>query len=231
MSQSDYPTYTQLNLAARAVGLACRGGFHPQQDDGVPLVQKAPARTVVLLGFTGREQWSSFATSTEFNDGLPHPLDRWSQRAVSTLAQQFGAASLYPFTGPPWWPFQRWAKRAERLYESPLGILMHPDYGLWHSYRGALLLQDEIDVPPMRNWPNPCESCRTRPCLSACPAGALAGGRYAAAPCREHLLADHLTACSSSGCLARCACPVAAEHRYSSAQASFHVQAFVTAGS
>lgn len=232
MNQSDYPIYTALSIAAKTVGLACRGGFHPTHDDGVPVVQQAPARTVVLLGFTGREQWSTFATSTEFSDGLPHPLDRWSQRVMSILARQFGAAALYPFTGPPWWPFQRWAKRAERLYESPLGILMHADYGLWHAYRGALLLKDEIDIPPIRNWPNPCESCRTRPCLSACPAGALSGGRYAAETCREHLLADHHTnTCSTSGCLARYACPVAAEHRYSSAQASFHVQAFINAGS
>ncbi len=28
---------------------------------------------------------------------------------------------------------------AEGLKPSPLGLLMHPEYGLWHGYRGAIL--------------------------------------------------------------------------------------------
>ena len=28
--------------------------------------------------------------------------------------------------------------RAEGLKPSPLGVLVHPDFGLWHGYRGAI---------------------------------------------------------------------------------------------
>lgn len=227
MSQTVSSTYAQLCTAATAVGLACRGGFHPQDGDGVPVMDELPARTVVLLGFTGREHWSAFAASPEYRDGEPHPLDRWSQRVVDHLARRFGARALYPFTGPPWWPFQRWAQRAERLYPSPLGVLMHADYGLWHAYRGALLLPKPIDVPPLREWSSPCESCLEPPCVAACPAGALSGGRFETQICSAHVVCEHGTACRACGCLARHACPVATEHRYDAVQATFHLQAFI----
>ncbi len=231
MNEVVHTDYARLSAAARAVGLACRGGFHPQDGDDVPVGDDRPARTVVLLGFTGREQWPVFTASPEYRDGAPHPLDRWSQRVVGGLAQDFGARALYPFTGPPWWPFQRWAQRAERLHASPLGVLMHADYGLWHAYRGALLLPDAIDVPSLREWSSPCESCRGRPCLGACPAGALAGGRFLPEACQAHVVSNSGAACRTGGCLARYACPVAKMHRYDAAQAAFHLHAFIAARS
>ena len=36
--------------------------------------------------------------------------------------------------------------RAEGLKPSPIGILMHPQFGLWHAYRGALLFDVEIEL-------------------------------------------------------------------------------------
>ncbi len=229
MNEAVHTAYARLSAAATAVGLVCRGGFHPRDGDDVPVVDDRPARTVVLLGFTGREQWPVFTASPEHGDGAPHPLDRWSQRVVGGLARQFGAHALYPFTGPPWWPFQRWAQRAERLHASPLGVLMHADYGLWHAYRGALLLPDAIDVPSLRVWSSPCESCRERPCLRACPAGALAGGRFTPEACHAHVVSDSGAACRTRGCLARYTCPVAEAHRYGAAQATFHLHAFIAA--
>ena len=225
----DSTTYAQLCAAASAAGLACRGGFHPQDGDGVPGLDECSVHTVVLLGFTGREQWPTFAASPERGDGAPHPLDRWAQRIVDELARRFRARALYPFTGPPWWPFQRWAQRAERLHPSPLGVLMHADYGLWHAYRGALLFSRTLDVPPLKAWSSPCESCRERPCLGACPAGALADGRFLTERCLNHVVSAQGIACRTRGCLARYECPVAAAHRYDTDQAVFHLQAFSAA--
>ncbi len=229
MRQAGTATYAQLCAQAATVGLACRGGFHPEDGDALPEVSGHPARTVVLLGFTGREQWPVFAASPESGDGAPHALDRWSRRVVGELASRFSAGAVYPFTGPPWWPFQRWAHRAERLYASPLGVLMHAEYGQWHAYRGALLLPYAVELPALKVWPNPCASCDEQPCVAACPAGALAGGRYAPEVCRDHVSSEHGSACRTQGCLARYACPVAATHRYTAAQAAFHLGAFIAA--
>ena len=229
MSEADTSGYGRLCAAAAAAGLACRGGFHPRADDDVPVIDHRPARTVVLLGFTGREHWPAFTASPEYGDGAAHPLDRWSRRVIEGLARRFGARPLYPFGGPPWWPFQRWAQRAERLHPSPLGVLMHAEFGLWHAYRGALLLPEELPVPPLQSASSPCESCREQPCLAACPAGAYAGGRFSPEACRAHVLSEQGIACRTYGCLARHACPVATAHRYDAPQATFHLHAFLRA--
>ena len=42
---------------------------------------------------------------------------------IGTLAQNLGAVALYPFGGPPYWPFQQWAQRCEPVHPSPLGLL------------------------------------------------------------------------------------------------------------
>lgn len=219
-------SYDQLRDAAESSGLACRGGFHPTPEDGVPaMAVDQPARTVVLLGFTGALQWPHFTLSPEYRDGEPHPLDRWSRRIVGALARRFGARELYPDTGPPWWPFQRWARRAEALHVSPLGILIHPEFGLWHAYRGALLFAQALEVAQMHAWPHPCERCAGKPCLSSCPVGALAPARFERAVCMAHVGSASGGECRSRGCLARRSCPVGAAHGYGPEQAAFHMRA------
>ena len=74
---------------------------------------------------------------------IANPLDTWSREVIGAVAETFGARAVSP-SDRPYLPFQQWAMRAEGLRPSPLGILMHPQYGLWHAYRGALLFEDEI---------------------------------------------------------------------------------------
>ncbi len=108
------PLLNDIKNAARVVGLAMRGGFHVQDHDGVPaLADGRAARTIFLLGNVGSSFWPAFSTSPEFRDGEVHPLDRWTRRVTGHLAAALGAEPLYPFDGPPHWPFQRWAQRAE----------------------------------------------------------------------------------------------------------------------
>ena len=134
----------------------------------------APALTMCLFGWTGGEQWPVFARSPEANDGLPDPLNRWSKRLLDAAAEGLNDASFYPFGGPPWLDFQRWALKAELVYRSPLGLLIHSRWGLWHSYRGALGLRQRLELAPARARPILARDCRERPCLSACPVSAFA---------------------------------------------------------
>jgi hypothetical protein len=215
--------YGRLSAAAAVRGIACRGGFAVESDDALPEVAAGnPAKTLVLLGF-GAEQWPAFAASAEFADGAPDPLDRWSVRVIGELGAIFGARPLYPFGGPPWWPFQQWGQRAETLYPSPLGILMHPRLGLWHAYRGALLFATEFAVPARTAWSSPCESCATKPCIASCPAGAVTLEAFDRAACAAHVASPQGVRCRS-GCLSRSSCPVGVAHRYSTAQATFHMR-------
>ena len=138
----------RLQTAIRNAGLAVRGGFHPRDGDGVPTCNdRRPAATVVLVGNVGTALWPAFAASPEFGDGMAHPLDRWTRRVTSLLAGHVGATGVYPFDGPPHFPFQRWAQRADDVHPSPLGLLVHPEHGLWHAYRAALLFAERIELP------------------------------------------------------------------------------------
>jgi hypothetical protein len=220
--------YEELVQQIESLGLAARGGFHPQPDEGLADLEGRPVRTVILIGFTGIQHWPVFAGSPEYQDGQANPLDRWSKRMIDPLAQRHGGRALYPFDGPPWWPFQRWARRALALHTSPLGVLLDPRFGLWHSYRGALALTAEMSLPIPVQWPDPCGSCLAKPCLHTCPAEAVQAGTYDLDTCRAHVRSTGV-GCRTSGCVARRSCPVGAEHAYLPAQAAFYMQAFAGA--
>ena len=136
-------------------GLAARGAFFLADDERVAPV--AGARTIVLIGMAGHMGWDAFAASPEARDGADHPLDRFSRRVIGALAEDFDAVALFPFGGPPHWPFQQWARRAEPVHPSPIGLLTHPRFGLWHSYRGALGFAEALEIAALEVGPSPCE--------------------------------------------------------------------------
>lgn len=223
------PTYAEVKAQAASVGLAACGALHLCAADGVPATRAGPATTLVLLGFEGSRQWPAFASSPEAQDGAAHALDRWSRRIIDDLARRFDALALYPFKGPPWWPFQQWARRAQRLEASPLGMLMHPRLGTWHAWRGALALAPLLDIPAAFSTPHPCARCDAKPCLSACPAQAVTEAGIDLPRCMSHLRSPEGATCRERGCLARAACPVGVEHRYEPPQLRFHMDAYVRA--
>jgi len=203
-------------------GLSYRGGLHPAAGE-------APGKTLVLVGFIGSQNWPSFAASPEAADGQPDPLDRWSTRVITAVAQTLGATPLFPFGGPPFLPFQRWAQLAEPVHPSPLGILIHPDWGLWHAYRGALALADRIALPPPDPRPSPCDSCADKPCLSACPVNAFTPTGFDVPACVIHISMPAGADCITTGCRARSACPVGAQYRHVPEQSEFHQRSFLRA--
>ena len=214
--------------AIEVAGLAYRGGFHALATDTLPDVRAGEAtQTVLLVGMVGSAQWPAFATSREATDGAPHPLDRWGHRLLCELAEAFAARALEPSAGPPWWPFQRWAQRAEPLHTSPLGLLIHPDYGLWHSYRGAVLLAERLDLPARAPGASPCTSCVSKPCLHGCPVSAFEPGTYYPDRCASHLRSAPLGGCRQTGCSARLACPIGRDYAQTPDQVQFHLAAFL----
>jgi len=186
--------------------------------------------SVALVGNIGSSYWSVFIQSPEYQDGLPDSLDRWSRRVAEQVANDIGAKAIYPFEGPPYFPFLQWAKRAESLSQSRMGLMIHPQYGLWHSYRFGLLIAD-MPVPVQQGGAtqSPCESCETQPCLNTCPVGAFSVQGYDVASCAAYLHQTLDARCHQEGCLARLACPVGESYRYDSAQHLFHLGAFLAA--
>lgn len=223
-------TLDAIAAGLEAEGLALLGAFHPTADDGVPPQPDGrPSRTLVLAGNVGGSLWPLFSASPEAHDGAPDPLDRWSARVIGDLAARIGAQAVFPFGGPPYRPFQRWAQRAAAMTPSPIGVLIHPDHGLWHAFRGALALASALPLPPRDVRPGPCDACADRPCLTTCPVGAFSEQGYDVAACAGHIATPAGADCLDLGCRARRACPVGRQHHYPAAQAAFHMSAFLAA--
>ncbi|MEQ8602182.1 MAG: ferredoxin [Marivibrio sp.] len=215
------PKLASLAAALVPHGLLLRGGFHPGPEDGFE-----DAATLVMIGAAGPAFWRAFEAYA-YEDGAPHPMDRWTRRTLTPIAGALDARALFPFDGPPHHPFQRWAQRAEAVHPSPLGLLIHPEYGLWHAYRAAFAFRERLDLPTHARRPSPCASCAERPCLSACPVGAFSAETgYDVPACTSHLRSPQGESCRTAGCQARRACPIGRSYAYDSAQAAFHMKAF-----
>lgn len=231
------PSRARIQQALSAHGLRLRGGWRPLAGDVVPaLPDGQPCAVLWMVGVVGSEFWPFFKASTFYQDGRPHPLDRWSEALGQEFARLWGGLALFPFSGPPYHPFQQWAARAEPLQPSPLMLRLHPQHGLWHAYRFALALPavDPDDLAalarpqPVAN-PQLCLSCDGQPCLSACPVQAFTGSGYRVEACAAHLHTPAGQDCMQSFCQARLACPVGQADSYLPEHAAFHMRAFLGA--
>jgi hypothetical protein len=214
-------TLTDIEAAAGHRGLAVFGAFHPEAGDEVP----EGTATLVLLGPSEPGFWPRVAKAPEFLDGAPDPLDRWSARVIGDLARDFQATALFPFGGPPFRPFVRWALASGRAWLSPVTLLVHDTAGLMLSYRGALALTERLDLPATLAA-RPCDTCLDQPCRTACPVSALASGTYDVAACHAFLDTDAGRSCMSRGCEVRRTCPVSRNYGRLPQQSAFHMAHF-----
>lgn len=211
--------FKTIETACADFGLIARGGFYPMSEDGVP---GHPA-TLVLIGNAGPEMWRIFEGNRPKGPDL---LDFWTRAAISDIAKTLGVTALFPFDGPPYLPFQRWAMKADTVFPSPIGPLIHPEYGLWHAYRGALAFDEKLPLPEPAAAVGPCDTCAEKPCLSTCPVDALAPGNYDVPACVAHIGGPNGADCLDLGCRARRACPIGREYVHAPTQARFHMDHF-----
>lgn len=235
----DDPRLTAaIATALQPSGLVARGWLAPEPGSTPLLADGKPAAMICLVGHGGGLFWSIFEAWWRMHPDASEPLDDWSKSVIAPVAISLGAEAVFP-SDRPWQPFQQWAMAAEGLRPSPLGLLIHPEFGLWHGYRGALLFGSTALAKPEladsgkpgdapdRSSIHPCDSCIGKPCLSACPVGAFSPGSFDVSSCRAYLTTDAgVQGCMRTGCLARDACPVGRRHRYGAAQIRFHMAAF-----
>lgn len=230
------PSRAQIADVLSSHGLHLRGAWEPQASDALPVLANGKTASVVwMVGGVGSSQWPAFSASSFYADGLPDPLDRWSRAIAEELAERWGGLALFPFEGPPYWPFQQWAALAETLDTSPLMLRLHPTYGLWHAYRFALALPEVSpgNAPFLTSssgvslaGADVCLNCFDQPCLQACPVQAFDAKGYQLDACATHLHSAQGQDCMQAGCLARRACPVGTDFVYEPEHAAFHMRAF-----
>jgi hypothetical protein len=244
MARASERIAAELGALLADSGLELRGWFAIEAGDipaGVTALR--PGMAALLVGNAGPAMWTVFEDSIEHDGDIGDPMDRWTERIVHSALGQIEetAVPLFPF-GAYVWPFQRFAARAMGLRPSPLGILIHPHFGLWHALRAAIVFP-EVQIQPqlVRKPIHPCDACNEKPCLSACPVNAFSQSGFNVVACRSYLDSGSSSDsdssgsrrhdgmgpdCMADGCAARNACPVGAEYRYAPEQLRFHMMAF-----
>ena len=216
--------YDDIVAAVAATGMVARGGFVTGTDDSLRMPDGGVVRSVVIVGNVGGVMWPRFRQHEPVG---PDPLDAWTRSTLRPVAKAFGAAFVHP-SDEPFQPFQRWAQRADDVWPSPIGLLVHPEFGLWHAYRGAFLFADQVaGLPDTGNAVSPCVGCADQPCLSTCPVDAFGAQGYDASACASHVRSGGDPDCLHDGCAARRACPVGSDLIYGADQMHFHMRAFV----
>ncbi|NMG00551.1 hypothetical protein GPA27_24530 [Aromatoleum toluolicum] len=200
-----------FDLDALPAELATR--LRAQVDDGEGFHQ------LILIGHAGRKLWESVqATGLQ----TANPIDDFSiARVEEWFATQCAGRRLrviYP--GDRLVDLQRLGELAGWHHPSPFMVGIQAGWGSWFAYRVAMLADSELPVTAPAVAPSPCNACTGRPCVAACPADAMASGRYSLERCIGYRRQPG-SLCADT-CLARTNCPVGSEHRYCDAQIEYH---------
>lgn len=179
-----------------------------------------PGERLVFFGQAGPTLWEESVRKELHHD---HPFDAVSvERTSAWMAAAFPDERfdvVYPTTDALI-PLGQLTSQLGWGESSPLGISIHPTFGLWIAHRVAAITSADLYHEPA-DHESPCETCATNDCVSACPVGAVSSTAAfdltACAPYR----ASEQSECAYQ-CLSRNACPVGAENRYGDKQMRHH---------
>ncbi|MGH7340383.1 MAG: hypothetical protein ACREKH_07825 [Candidatus Rokuibacteriota bacterium] len=186
------------------------------------------AESVIVIGNGGGAFWGAyrrFCAARPRYEQRPDPLDDFTREVVDAacapLARQTPMHVLYPF-GFAQDPvsFSRLAALAGLGRESLVGVLVHPVYGPWIALRAAVLVRARLDAGRPADGFDPCPSCSERPCIAACPGGAVEATGWNVPRCGAHRGRPD-DPCAAR-CHARVACVLGPEHRYPEEALAYH---------
>jgi len=184
---------------------------------GVPL---AAYQRLVLIGHGGRRLWQALqAWGMKTADPVDYYTKSLTHQFIRDYLDNPPTLWLYPGTDTLI-PLQQLGELVGWGHPSPLGLGINPVYGVWFAYRAAFLTTAALPLIHNTPSPSPCDSCADRPCIGACPVGAVQFGPFDVNGCVQHRLQER-SSCADR-CLARRACPFFSKHRYSLAQIQYH---------
>lgn len=179
-------------------------------------------RQLILIGHLGRDFWDALQRRGMHG---AQPVDQFvSERVAAWMADELPCHQWQQvFPGPAPVGLQRLGMLAGWHHASPFWVGVDAEWGSWFAYRAVLLTDTALPITPRRETVSPCESCVEKPCIKACPAGALASEQ--SGPWRLQVCLEHRKQPASScldRCLARNACPVGEPYRYGDEQIAYH---------
>ncbi|MFA7292128.1 MAG: hypothetical protein WC023_07745 [Rhodocyclaceae bacterium] len=172
-------------------------------------------RQLILIGHGGRALWERVQAAGLRSE---HPIDEFTVNVVEAWisAQLPGVAHTIVYPGEGSVGLQALGKRAGWHHDSPFRVGVNAAWGSWFAYRAVVLVDAGLPITPRMVSDSPCVSCTAQPCVSACPADALAEGDFSLQKCIAYRKQPD-SRCRVT-CVARTACPVRPEHRYTDAQ-------------
>jgi hypothetical protein len=186
------------------------------QQEGIAIEQYS---RLVLLGHGGRQLWQALE---QFGRQTNDPIDYYSLEMAKVFIERYldspRSLTLYPSSRGI--PLLRLGKLAGWSHASPLGIGINEQYGLWFAYRAAFLTTSPLPIRTYEQTQSPCDSCYDKPCISSCPAGAVAVASMNIFKCATFRVQEN-SVCQDR-CLARIACPYMPQHRYTEEQIRYH---------
>ncbi len=182
-------------------------------------------RSVVVFGNGGSALWDSMVAAIRQENGRlttsQHPLDDHVERALKTGDPKRRRSRRWircAATETEMVDFRSLAVAAGLGHPSRMGLLLHPEYGLWTGLRAACFTTEELPVAGPLPGPGPCDGCPA-PCADACPGNAFVDGGWDPGRCASFHVES--TTCRGS-CASRRACPVGADHAYGELQETYH---------
>lgn len=178
-------------------------------------------RQLLLLGHGGKKLWQQIK-----NDGFTsnNTVDDFTCRSIQAWfkSEYDGTAFKILYPGEHLIPLQLLGQIAGWHFPSPFMVGVNDRWGSWYAYRAVVLADSQFAVTLRPEWHSPCETCNTKPCISACPVSAVSDSGLDLARCIAYRKQPD-SACRFN-CLARWTCPVATLERYSEEQLHYHYE-------
>lgn len=172
--------------------------------------------TLTIIGSGGNELWKNLPRPI---NQMIHPFDNFS---INYMMKLDGDARIL-FPKKEWAiPLQSLGRLLNLARPSLLGLDINQQYGVWFAYRGAFLSRLKLNTAVLENFESPCLTCLDKPCIKACPVGAVDSHlQFNSKICSKHRLG------AQSNCFLQCdarlACPYQKKHQYSKEQITYHM--------
>ena len=195
--------------------------------DGRPYQHILPdCQTAIVFANGGQDLWTHFLEDLRANPShltdTAHPLDDFIGRWIQSVDPNPDSTRRWVQCAEEadvFIDFRSLALSAGLGTPSLLGLVIHPEYGLWVSMRTVLLSTEVFEHTTKNTVQSPCTQCVEKPCISACPGKAVTLSGWSVQQCAT--FHGESTLCATQ-CRSRQSCPVGVLHRHSDLQHTYH---------